>query len=138
MRILAAALLVSIPVLSGCTAVGEMVGETRSYTVDDTIPISGTPSNFTQRVITVGETLGYKVSSTSSARNSISFDDNEGLGSALVGIMARRTMTVGISEDGRSIGLMLMMTGNANNATQAKADGRMVEFKRALSNEFGS
>lgn len=136
MRVLAAALLVATPVLSGCTAVGGIVGETRSYTVDDTIIISEAPANFTQRVIRVGEALGYKVSGTSSARNSISFDDNEGLGSALVGIMAQRTMTVALSEDGSTIGLMLIMAGNANNATQAKAEERMAEFKEALNNEF--
>lgn len=136
MRVLAAALLVATPFLGGCTAVGGIVGETRSYTVDDTIIISETPANFTQRVIRVGEALGYKVSGTSSARNSISFDDNEGLGSALVGIMAQRTMTVALSEDGSTIGLMLIMAGNANNATQAKAEERMAEFKQALINEF--
>ncbi len=136
MRLAAAALLFATPILGGCTAVGGIVGETRSYMVDDTISVSSSPTNFTQRVITVGEALGYKVTSTSSSRNSISFDDNEGLGSALVGIMAQRTMTVALSESGRSIDLMLVMAGNANNATQAKADERMAEFKRALDNEF--
>lgn len=136
MRVLAAALLVATPLFGGCTAVGGIVGETRSYTVDDSISISSKPSNFTQRVITVGEALGYKVSGTSSSRNTITFDDNEGLGSALVGIMAQRTMTVTLSENGRSIDLMLLMVGNANNATQTKADERLAEFKKALESEF--
>jgi len=129
-----ALVLIAALALSACSTFSGTRGQ---FTTTENVTISGATTGFSDRVIAIGERLGYQYSGGDRTRNSVILTDQPNFGQSVLGRSFSVTMTVTLNSDGRSVRVDLSSFGQREDGARNSED-RLRELRSALQSEFAS
>lgn len=122
--------------LSACAAT--IGGRVENFHTTDTIALASRPGDFVGAVERAGQSLGWRVQGIDRANNQVTVGTTASmLSSVAIGRYGTFSLTATLGSDGRTVAVQAMAGGNYGEGGQERVEGRVREFKAALTRELG-
>lgn len=123
--------------LIGCAGIG-FLSKVETFQGNDSFKLSSPPREDILDVVSqVGKKMGLSVSQLDRKAGVIGLSGNSsGLSTMLVGAVSRSTMTVRVSDGGRTLDISTLVSGNFGSGGQEAADSQVEEFKNQLAKQL--
>ncbi|MEM1050635.1 MAG: hypothetical protein AAGI28_00935 [Pseudomonadota bacterium] len=118
--------------LTGCATFSGIGGQ---FMTTESVAITGETTNFSDRVIGLGERLGYQYSGGDRSKNSVKLSDEPNFVTSMTSRSFSVFTTVTLNPDGQTITIDFTSVGGKSNGSRSQQ--RLSELRSALQAEFG-
>ena len=125
---------ISALLLTGCSTFS---GTTGQFMTSETVSLNQRATSFTEKVIAVGERLGYQYTGGDRSNNVVRLADQPNFGQSMIGRAFSVQLTLTLQGGGRSIKVDYISVGDRS-AGAKKSEQRLRELRSALQAQFGS
>lgn len=130
-------ILLSLILALSLSACATFSGTRGQFVTTENVAVTGATTSFSDRVIAIGERLGYQYSGGDRTQNSVRLTDQPNFGQSVLGRSFSVQLTVTLNSDGRSVRVEYTSIGQRQDGAR-NSEERLNELRVALQSEFAS